>query len=68
MSKILTREKGSFILDEWDDTMINRARLVAWNREIYEGEWDMVDGVMYVRGHIPDNSPQEIKDSETNNN
>ena len=46
--------KNSYIVNEWEDTARNRARVQAWGLEVYRGETETgPDGLLYVKGHAP---------------
>lgn len=46
--------KNSYIVNEWEDTARNRARVQAWGLEVYTGETETgPDGLLYVKGHAP---------------
>lgn len=46
--------KNSYIVNEWEDTARNRARVQAWGLDVYTGETETgADGLLYVKGHAP---------------
>lgn len=59
---MFVKEKNSYIVNEWEDTPLNRERLALWNMEEYTGEVEVgYDTVLYVKGHTPQKSEKQQK-------
>ena len=51
---MFVKQKNSYIVNEWEDTARNRARVNAWGLDVYTGETETgADGLLYVKGHAP---------------